>query len=179
MPGAYIRNSVRARLVLFAGVAMTCVVFGALSTQTGAASTPAPAQYCADVAHAVVDGKAPQPPTFLGCFSSQQQAATAATNVAASSTLIGRDYGHIDFGGDSLSHYGGSGNCDSSTSYSAASMASGWNDRVRSAEGYGGCNNFVHYENSNFGGASLNCSARCSSMGVLAAQTSSEFWYHS
>jgi hypothetical protein len=62
-------------------------------------------------------------------------------------------------------------------------MPAGWNDRVRSAAGNGNCVHFKHFENINFGGASIDCGPNFEGdpcfggMGVMTAQTSSLRWF--
>lgn len=92
-----------------------------------------------------------------------------------STTIIGIDYRDSGYGGGTYlwetSHLPG---CSDGTGFGVAGMPSGWNDTVGSATGYSGCNNYLHWEHTWFGGASLNCS--CSSMGVMNDATSSEQW---
>lgn len=95
--------------------------------------------------------------------------------VAAASTRISIDYDASGFTGSTLiwtvSNTSG---CNGGFSYSAASMPSGWNDRVSSSHSYNGCANNWHYHDSTFLGASLSCT--CSTMGTMTNQTSSERW---
>ena len=96
-------------------------------------------------------------------------------SVLGSTTIIGIDYKNSGYGGDTYlwetSYLPG---CSDGTGFGVAGMPSGWNDTVGSATGYSGCNNYLHWEHTWFGGASLNCS--CSSMGVMNDATSSEQW---
>lgn len=81
------------------------------------------------------------------------------------------------------SYYGGSSNiwavsgngCTSSSSYSVASMPSGWDDSVSSTKAFSNCN-FIHYRDINFGTPSFSCSSSCPTMGSMDNATSSEKW---
>ena len=92
-------------------------------------------------------------------------------------TVIGEDYMDTSFQGRSYTWYETAdiNGCTDGSYYTAASLPSGWNDDVSSAQSYGGCATYNHFENINFGGSRLTCT--CSSMGVMNDQTSSEKWY--
>jgi hypothetical protein len=61
--------------------------------------------------------------------------------------------------------------------HTIASMPAGWNDVVSSAKAFSNCNHSVHFENSNFGGASIDCGAGCGFIGgALNDRTSSIRW---
>lgn len=66
-----------------------------------------------------------------------------------------------------------------SSAKSIKSMPSGWSDRISSARGYSGCGKVVHYQHTNFGGASITCRPNCASVGLLNDRTSSIRWYRS
>jgi hypothetical protein len=93
----------------------------------------------------------------------------------ATTTIIGIDYENSGFSGTSkfweVSYLPG---CSDGTGWGLSAMPSEWNDRVSSAIGYAGCNNYLHWEHTWYTGASLNC--YCSSMGVMNDATSSEQW---
>lgn len=95
--------------------------------------------------------------------------------IAASSTRISIDYDGSGFTGSTLTWtVSDTLGCNDGSSYSAASMPSGWNDRVSSSHSYNGCANNFHYHDTNFLGAGITCT--CSSMGTMNNQTSSERW---
>ncbi len=64
--------------------------------------------------------------------------------------------------------------CDVSHWWVLSYVGDDWNDRIESAKGYSGCVRYRHYQDINYGGAHVTCSAYCSTMGSLADQTSSE-----
>ena len=90
-------------------------------------------------------------------------------------TTIGIDYDGANYSsGGYIWTVSNSVGCSTGTTYSVSSMPSGWNDRVSSAQAFGGCNTFVHYANTGLGGDSITCT--CSSMGTMNNRTSSERW---
>ncbi len=92
-------------------------------------------------------------------------------------TVIGIDYKDASFGGDSYAWTTSTTGCTDTTSFGISSMPSGWDNVVSSARAYANCNHYYHWENTNYSGASLDCGASCSSMGVMNNQTSSEQWH--
>lgn len=107
--------------------------------------------------------------------------ATLATTVSGQ-TIIGIDYEDPNFDvnvfGPSLTwQVSNDFGCTGGHNYVAASMPSGWDNQVSSAKAFAGCSRYIHYENTNYGGANLNCSASCASMGVMNDATSSEKWF--
>jgi hypothetical protein len=126
-------------------------------------------------------GEVTATPTLEGCYSSYQAARSAAPSITpASSWWLATDWGHIEFGGESLVWYGAS-PC-TTTTYLVPYMPEGWNDRARSAAAAGpqaaNCNHFKHWENNFYNGVVLDCGGSCASMGVMSAQTSSEKIFH-
>lgn len=104
-------------------------------------------------------------------------------DVASTRNVIGIDYAQVEQRGSTLTHVarrrcGAPDAKGNSVKYAASSMASGWNDRVSSAKGYGGCNRFSHFQHEGYGGAERVCSPGCQHMGVMNNQTSSEKWRH-
>ena len=113
----------------------------------------------------------------LQCYSTFSEAQDAANGVGtmSSRTVIGIDYKHANYGGLSLTWTApNSVGCNTGFSYAAASMPSGWNDRVSSAKTYGGCSTNTHYQHPSLGGSQHVC--QCATMGVMNDQTSSERW---
>lgn len=88
--------------------------------------------------------------------------------------VLGIDYEHINYGGNTLT-WTGDALCSPTQSYYTNSMPGGWNDVVSSAKGFASCDTYIHYEHTFFGGATLTCT--CSSMGVMNDATSSEKWF--
>ena len=91
------------------------------------------------------------------------------------STLISTDYDAANFTGTSLTWtVSNTSGCNGGFQYSAASMPSGWNDRVSSSKSAHGCATNRHFHDTNFGGSGVNCT--CATMGGMSNQTSSETW---
>jgi hypothetical protein len=94
---------------------------------------------------------------------------------ARASTVISIDYGQGNFAGNTLTWtVPNPSGCNRGNSYSAASMPSGWNDRVSSSKSQNGCSRNDHFQNTNFLGAGITCT--CATMGTMNNQTSSELW---
>lgn len=91
------------------------------------------------------------------------------------STIIGIDWDGSGFSGSSFiwSAPNGSG-CAGGSVFTANSMPSGWDNRVSSAQAFGGCGEYRHYDLTAQSGSSTNCT--CSSMGFMNDRTSSERW---
>lgn len=95
--------------------------------------------------------------------------------VPDASTLISTDFKGANMAGASLTWTVSNTNgCNGGFQYSAASMPSGWNDKVSSSQSAHGCASNVHFHNTNFGGATITCT--CATMGAMSNQTSSETW---
>ena len=95
--------------------------------------------------------------------------------VPLASTLISTDYDSSGFSGTTLTWtVSNTSGCNGGFQYSAASMPSGWNDRVSSSKSAHGCASNRHFHDANFGGAGITCT--CSTMGTMNNQTSSETW---
>lgn len=88
-----------------------------------------------------------------------------------STVIIGRQYTSTSRGGTVLVQWGTGTGCYGVT-YGFPSMPNGWNNVVRSSEGFSNC--WVsNYTETEYGGAVLNCIPYCSTMGSFAALTSS------
>jgi hypothetical protein len=95
-------------------------------------------------------------------------------DVIAASTTISVDYDGANFSGTTLTWtVPNSSGCNGFT-YSAASMPSGWSDRVSSSKSFAGCSLNRHFHDVNFLGSGIICT--CATMGAMANQTSSERW---
>lgn len=63
--------------------------------------------------------------------------------------------------------------CGPGKAWNVASIESAWNNRISSAKGKSGCDRFIHFENTTYGGASLTCTPDCATMGVMSNAASS------
>jgi hypothetical protein len=172
----------RARNLLILGAAALSLLAGSAPAQAGASS---PGRHCVVwISPATNGGHSPLSP--LHCFTTQATANRFATGpapsrfqtttgqIATASTRISIDYDSSGFTGTTLTWtVANSAGCNG-YNYSAASMPSGWNDRVSSSHSYNGCANNDHYHDTNFLGAGIVCT--CSTMGTMNNQTSSETW---
>jgi hypothetical protein len=151
-------------------------------------SAAGPARHCV-VWIAPTSGRAPSRISGMRCFASMTAAMRVARGrapasfagrggrgrIASASTLISTDYGQGNFAGDSLTWtVSNSSGCAGGGTYQAASMPSGWNDRVSSSKSAGGCAENDHFQNTNFLGSAITCT--CATMGSLNNETSSETW---
>lgn len=94
---------------------------------------------------------------------------------AQSDAVIGIDYQDSGFRGNTYTWTGSDANgCRNGSTYAVPSMPNNWDNKVSSARGFTGCQSFIHYQDQNYGGASINCA--CSSMGIMNDRTSSEQW---
>jgi hypothetical protein len=94
--------------------------------------------------------------------------------------IIGIDYVDSNFGGNQyhweVPELAG---CSDGTSFSVPGMPSGWNDEVSSAKSFVGCDDYIHYENANYGDPTKDCGPDCATMGSMNDETSSECWRRS
>ncbi|CAH0173400.1 hypothetical protein SRABI76_01341 [Microbacterium oxydans] len=165
------------------------------SASVAADTAPEPPAACTVGGVSVPDGS-PLPtdiPTVVSCFDSveeaeqfieagapgdleqlqpAQDAARGTTARAAASTVIvGKAWTGASRSGTALLHWGAGAGCFGTT-FGFPSLASGWNNNIRSAEGLVNCWS-VQYDLSNYGGTFVTCSSYCSGLGTMAARTSS------
>ncbi len=94
------------------------------------------------------------------------------------STVIGIDYKDANYGGDTLVTEVSDLNGCLNTDWGTSSLGLWWNNVISSARAYQYCNHSWHYENTDYGGTTLDCGTACSSMGVMDNETSSIIWRH-
>ena len=171
-------------------VAALAVVLLFAPTSAASAAEPVPEEVCTVGALAVADGQAaPESvPLVVSCFDTTEAAEAFIEagapgdleqllgdglhgRAAASTVAIGRVWTGTSRTGTLLIQWGNGTGCYGVT-YGFPTMPSGWNDAVKSAQGYYNCWASV-YENTNYGGQVLTCTPYCSSLGFLAAKTSS------
>jgi len=93
----------------------------------------------------------------------------------ASSFVIGLNWDLANYAGD-IKVWEASSGCGPGKAWNVASINSDWNNRISSAQGKSGCDRFIHFENTNYGGASLTCTPNCATMGVMSNAASSLQW---
>jgi hypothetical protein len=137
---------------------------------------------------APTSGRAPSKMSKLRCYARFSHALRVARGPAPrgfsrsgtgvlphASTLISTDFDLANMAGASLTWtVSNTAGCNGGAQFSAASMPSGWNDRVSSSRSAHGCAHNRHFHDTNFGGAGINCT--CDTMGTMNNQTSSETW---
>jgi hypothetical protein len=116
------------------------------------------------------------------CFDSLDQAmrfatepATAAGAAPLSSVVLGIDWDYANRGGENRV-WTAARTCSSTESWALSYVGNDWNDRTASAQGYGDCHHYHHYENISYGGSQIDCHTYCATMGVMTDATSSESW---
>lgn len=128
-------------------------------------------------------------PTVMSCFDSVQEAERfikngapgdyerlapnreLATAAAASTVTIGKVWTGRSRTGSVLIHWGTGTGCYGVT-YGFPTLTSSWNDSIRSAEGFSNCWS-SQYDGANYSGSVLTCAPYCSTLGSMAAKTSS------
>lgn len=126
-------------------------------------------------------------PTVMSCFDDMQAAQEfiasgapgdaerlmrrQARAVAAATVTIGKVWTGTSRSGSVLIHWGVGSGCNGVT-YGFPSLPAGWNDTIRSAEGFTNCW-ASHYDSASYTGAVLTCAPYCATMGSLAGRSSS------
>lgn len=90
---------------------------------------------------------------------------------AASTVIIGKVWTGTSRGGSELIHWGTGSGCYGVT-YGFPTLPVGWNNNIRSAEGYSNCW-ASHYGGTSYSGSVLTCAPYCATLGFLDAQSSS------
>lgn len=90
---------------------------------------------------------------------------------AAATVTVGKIWTGTSRSGSVLIHWGSGTGCNGVT-FGFPSLGAGWNNNVRSAEGFNNCWS-SQYDGANYTGAVLTCAPYCSSLGNLAGKTSS------
>lgn len=161
-------------------------------TAAAASSYPAPPTACTVGGLAIPEGEpAPEDvPTVISCFDSVEEAEqfiedgapgdleqlqpaviNARTTAAAATVTVGKIWTGTSRTGSVLIHWGSGSGCYGVT-FGFPSLGSGWNNNVRSAEGFNNCWS-SQYDGTSYSGSVVTCAPYCSSLGALAAKTSS------
>lgn len=176
------------------GVAVLAALLNPQVMPADVAAQTAPDQVCTIGGIAVPEGaEVPDDiPLVMSCFDSFDEAqsfieagapgdleqligvdgaAGRSAAAAAATVTIGRVWTGGSRSGSELIHWGTGSGCYGVT-FGFPSLPAGWNDNIRSAEGYSNCW-ATHYENASYGGSRLNCIPYCSNLGFLDGQSSS------
>lgn len=162
-----------------------------LTVPTPALAAPTPSA-CTVGGVAVPDGE-PAPsdiPTVMSCFDSVEKAeqfiedgapgdyeqlypagASARAASAAAAIMVGKIWTGASRTGTVLLHWGSGSGCTGVT-FGFPSLGAGWDNNVRSAEGFNNCWS-SQYDGTNYTGTKVTCTPYCGSLGVLAGKTSS------
>lgn len=161
----------------------------AFATPTSALATAEPAA-CTVAGVAVPDGD-PLPeeiPTVMSCFDSMEEAeqfiedgapgdleqvteAGPTSRAAAATVVVGRAWTGTSRSGTVLIHYGSGTGCYGVT-FGFPTIASTWNNNIRSAEGLSNCWS-SQYDGTSYTGSVITCTPYCATLGSFAAKTSS------
>lgn len=186
------RPTIKIVVITLALIASTIMASG-IYAQTTAPPTSGNQHHCVVHVAPLHEAQTQSESVSLGCFATFAEALAIATGGAvqapstaspeditqallstSSNTVISIQWDGTNRGGGSIirvtSHTPG---CSDGSSYGNPSMEPGWDDRVSSAQAFGGCNHFYHYEHTAWTGAVLDCNTYCGSMGVMDNQTSS------
>ena len=179
------RRLMSATAALFTALVIT------IPTSAHAEASPEPPAACTVGGVAVPDGAVvpEEIPSVVSCFESvaeaeqfiadgapgdyeQLQPAGLATPLAAAATVtIGKVWTGTSRSGSVLIHWGSGTGCHGVT-YGFPSLTSSWNNNIRSAEGFSNCWS-SQYDGANYSGSVLTCAPYCSTLGSMAAKTSS------
>lgn len=100
-----------------------------------------------------------------------EQTAARSAAVAATTVVVGKIWTGTSRSGSVLIHWGSGSGCQGVT-YGFPSLGSGWNNNIRSAEGFNSCWS-SQYDGSNYSGYVVTCTPYCATLGTLAGKTSS------
>jgi len=170
-------------------VAVVASVILLLAPISAGASEPE-AEVCTVGVVAVPEGQAATdpPPLVMSCFDTQTEAeefiedgapgdleqlipGSTRARAAAATVIIGRVWTGTSRTGSELIHWGTGIGCYGVT-YGFPTLPSGWNNNIRSSQGFSNC--WVsHYDGAPYSGAVLTCTPYCATMGTLAAASSS------
>lgn len=167
-------------------ILVATMALGLLSATPGGAAT-APARHCVVWISPVSPSTRQSQLSPLRCYTNFAKAQRAAHGPAPSgfdsaqngitpdvSTTISIDHDGANYSGSTLTWTApNSFGCNGGT-YQAATMPSGWNDRVSSSHSYAGCAHNDHFHDISFSGSLIVCT--CATMGTMSNQTSSETW---
>lgn len=89
----------------------------------------------------------------------------------AATVMVGKIWTGTSRSGSVLIHWGSGSGCYG-VIYGFPSLATGWNNNVRSAEGFNNCWS-SQYDGASYSGYVVTCTPYCSTLGTLAGKTSS------
>lgn len=175
----------------FASAAVVAILAFATPTTALAATPIEEPTACTVGGVAIPDGEAAPEniPTVISCFDSVEEAeqfiedgapgdleqlqpaGQSARAAAAAAVMVGKIWTGTSRSGSVLIHWGSGTGCTGVT-FGFPSLASTWNNNVRSAEGFNNCWS-SQYDGTSYTGTVLTCTPYCGTLGTLAAKTSS------
>jgi hypothetical protein len=93
---------------------------------------------------------------------------------------LGWDWKGLNYSGESRNYYvdGANPPCANGVVWLLGGVLdAGWNNVIRSAQGWSGCNHFMHYDLANQQGAVWACVPNCPNMGAMDRRTTSLKWF--
>lgn len=179
------------RIIMF--VCSAVIAASAFSPVPASAAESGQSPACTVGGVAVTEGQSlpKELPTVISCFESVEAAEqfieagapgdfeqivkaspAAPAKLAAESTVtVGKIWTGTSRSGSVLIHWGVGTGCYGVT-YGFPTLPSGWDNNVRSAEGQSNCW-ASHYDLTSYGGDVLTCTPYCSTLGFMAARSSS------
>lgn len=156
-------------------VALEAVPAGA-TADSGSASQPTCFQSFADAIEYATAGRVVLPESATTVSEKQLQAAGAVStrDSQVARPLLGIEYQHTDYGGESLVLYGASGSgCYAGVWYGFPDLGDlGFNNRISSARMYSNCLG-KHHDGTHYTGTYRYCDSSCPSLGAMNDRTSS------
>ncbi|MCS3442164.1 hypothetical protein [Microbacterium phyllosphaerae] len=177
---------------LFAATAAVISVLAlGVSSPAFASTAPLPTAACTVGGVAIPDGEpAPEDiPAVISCFDTVEEAEqfiedgapgdyeklypndASARTAAAATVTVGKIWTGTSRSGSVRVHWGAGSGCYGAT-FGFPSLGSGWDNNIRSAEGFNNCWS-SQYDGTSYGGSVLTCAPYCSTLGSMAARTSS------
>ncbi len=174
----------------FLSASAALVAILALATPTSALASSEPTA-CTVGGVAIPEGE-PVPeeiPTVISCFDSVEEAeqfiedgapgdyeqlypdGVSARAAAAATVTVGKIWTGTSRTGSVRVHWGAGSGCYGTT-FGFPSLGSGWDNNIRSAEGFSNCWS-SQYDGTSYTGSVLTCAPYCSTLGSMAARTSS------
>ncbi len=108
------------------------------------------------------------------------QAASAGEAAVLARWTLGWDWKGLNYTGESRNYYvdGANPPCANGVVWTLGGILdAGWNNVIRSAQGWSGCNHFMHYDLANQQGAVWPCVPNCPTMGAMDKRTTSLKWF--
>lgn len=99
--------------------------------------------------------------------------------VLLSRWTLGYDFKAPNYGPESRTYFvdGANPPCSNGVRWEIDNLDLGWSNSISSAQGWSGCNHFMHYDLPNQQGAVWPCVPNCPTMGAMDNRTTSLLWF--